>query len=303
MTARQSKKTCPSQLMPSLNADLTGKVTCISPVGFHEIAYREFGRYPAKNNVLCVHGLTRNSHDFDYLASQLSAEGNRVVCADLVGRGQSDWLSDPQHYQLLQYNSDIVTLAAERGLAHFDWIGTSLGGLMGISLAGLENSPIKRLIVNDIGPKVPYSALSRVTLYAGTIHQFSNLDDVEAHLRETLTPFGPMTDDNWHRMAVTSAIETDVGFELRHDPNILQNFRRYFMFMHFSLWNYWERITCPVLVLRGTQSDFLTETLANEMLHRLPHAELIEFEGVGHTPTLNADWQIDPILRWLDANP
>jgi pimeloyl-ACP methyl ester carboxylesterase len=109
-----------------------------------------------------------------------------------------------------------------------------------------------------------------------------------------------MTDEDWRRMAETSSSQTFTGFKLRHDPHILQNFRRYFMFMHFSLWSYWERIACPVLVLRGSESDFLTADLANEMKRRLPHADFIEFEGVGHTPTLNADWQTALILKWLD---
>lgn len=288
------------QLIEPPNLTAVGTVRCISPAGFHNVFYREFGRLPARNDILCVHGLTRNSHDFDVLAQRLAERGNRVICPDLAGRGQSDRLNDPHHYQLLQYNSDMVTLSAACGFGHFDWIGTSLGGLMGISLAGLENSPIKRLIINDIGPRVPYGALSRVTSYAGRARTFESLDEVEAHLRETLSPFGPMNDRDWHRMAETSSRRADDGFVMHHDPEILQNFRRYFMFMHFSLWRYWEKITCPVLILRGTDSDFLPASLAAEMQNRLPQAELIEFDGVGHTPTLNAAWQTDPILDWLE---
>ncbi|WP_170766435.1 alpha/beta fold hydrolase [Ruegeria lacuscaerulensis] len=277
----------------------SGRIKCISRHGFHDLAYVDWGRKTSAEKILCVHGLTRNGRDFDALASQLSKSA-RVVCPDLVGRGKSDWFDDASDYHLLQYNMDITVLAAKVGFEKFDWIGTSLGGLMGISLAGVNNSPIRRLVINDVGPTIPTSALHRISRYMGGAEFFQSLDEVEAHLRETLSPFGPMTDPDWARMAVHSSIETDQGLVMHHDPGIMQNFRRYSMFMHFSLWKYWDKITCPVLILRGTESDFLTESLLTRMLNRLPHAEAIEFEGVGHTPTLNAQNQIEPILEWLE---
>ncbi len=275
-----------------------GKVRCISRHGFHHVAYRDWGNPRAKHTVMCVHGLTRNSRDFDVLAARLSAD-SRVICPDLVGRGKSDWLSDPADYNLLQYNMDMTVLAAKVGLQDLTWIGTSLGGLMGMALAGIENSPINRLVVNDVAPVIPRPALRRITSYVEERRHFPDLASVESHLRTTLEPFAPMTDDDWAHMTEHSSVEVADGFLMHHDPDIMQNFRRYWVFTHFSLWRYWDKITCPVLILRGTESDFLTENLLDEMLQRLPHAQAIEFEGVGHTPTLNVPEQIDPILDWL----
>ncbi|MFA3919432.1 alpha/beta fold hydrolase [Ruegeria hyattellae] len=277
----------------------TGKVRCISRTGFHEIAYRDWGSSRSKSNIVCVHGLTRNNRDFDNLAQRLS-HLHRVVCPDLVGRGESDWLNDPTDYNLFQYNIDLTVLLARMNIDDHTWIGSSLGGLMGISLAGIERSPIKRLIVNDIGPNVPFSAISRVTNYAGVVTEFETLKKVEHHLRSILAPFGPMTDRDWAKMARTSSFKSGSTYLLRSDPEIMQNFRRYWMFSHFSLWKQWERIKCPVLILRGTESDFLPNSLLDRMLDRQSRAEAIEFDGVGHTPTLNAAEQIDPICEWLD---
>ena len=262
------------------------------------LAYREHPNRDPVSDVVCVHGLTRNSRDFDVLAANLSSE-RRVICADLAGRGDSDWLSDPSDYNLLQYNMDMTVVTAKAGLSRYDWIGTSLGGVIGIALAGIADSPIQRLIINDIGPDIPFSALRRISSYAGQRNQFDSLQDVEDHLRETLSPFGPMTDADWARMAATSCFETAEGYHMHHDPDIMQNLRHNLMFMHFNLWKFWDRIKCPVLVLRGMKSDFLPESLLEKMLRRLPNATAIEFPDVGHTPTLNADGQIKPILDWL----
>lgn len=278
--------------------DRMGGVRCISRHGFHRVSYRDWGRADARDRALCVHGLTRNARDFDPLAARLS-ETHRVICPDLAGRGESDWLKDKSDYHLLQYNMDMTVLAAKAGLDGFDWIGTSLGALMGIALAGIENSPIRRLVVNDVAPEIPFAALSRITSYTGSNLLFEDLGGVEAHLRETLAPFGPMTDADWARMARGSVLKAEGGYVMHHDPGIMQNFQRYGMFMHFSLWKYWDRIKCPVLILRGTESDFLTESLLAKMVERLPSADVVEFRSIGHTPTLNAPSQIDPILDWL----
>ena len=280
--------------------DRTGSVRSISRHGFHNVAYSEWGNPENAEKTLCVHGLTRNGRDFDALANRLS-ENAHVVCPDLVGRGNSDWLSNAEDYNLLQYNIDVTVLLEKVGFKQCDWIGTSLGGLMGISLASLDNSPIRRLVINDVGPTIPQQAMRRILSYVGSGKTFQTFDEAEIHLRHTLSPFGPMTDDDWARMTFNSTKETENGLVMHNDPGIMQNFRRYGLFLYFSLWMQWERITCPVLILRGTQSDFLTENLLQRMTTRLPHADVIEFEGVGHTPTLNAPEQIEPVLEWLQS--
>ena len=277
------------------------RVRSIGRHGYHHIAYRDWGDVNAPRTVFCVHGLTRNSHDFDPLARVLAGR-QRVICPDLAGRGRSDWLENSRDYHLIQYNLDLTVLAARIGAESFDWIGTSLGGLMGIALAGLPNSPIRRLVINDIAPEIPVPALRRVSLYIGEDRRFADLEALEAHLRETLASFGPMTDADWRRMAETSSMATNDGYRFAYDPGIAQNFRHYWLLIHANLWRFWDRIRCPVLILRGTDSDFLTPFLLDRMLRRLPHAEVIEFEGVGHTPTLNAPDQIDPVDAWLNPD-
>jgi pimeloyl-ACP methyl ester carboxylesterase len=275
------------------------RIRSIGRHGFHHIAYRDWGDETAARTVFCVHGLTRNNRDFDPLARRL-AKDRRVVCPDLVGRGDSDWLADPNDYHLAQYNVDLTVLAGRIGAESFDWVGTSLGAMMGIAFAGVPNSPVRHLVVNDIAPEVPLSALWRVAKYMQEDRRFADLAEVEAHLRETLAPFGPMTDADWRRMARTSATETDSGFRLAFDPGISRNARRTSLLIHFNLWRYWDCITCPVLILRGAESDFLTPALLKRMRRRLPHAEVLEFEGIGHAPTLNSAEQIGIVQDWLD---
>ncbi|MFT7492045.1 MAG: pimeloyl-ACP methyl ester carboxylesterase [Pseudohongiellaceae bacterium] len=282
-----------------------GVANSISSKGFHKLIYREWGEpfVPGVSEdtipVICLHGLTRNSRDFDQLA-EVFASTRRVICPDTVGRGHSDWLRTHDDYNLPQYNLDVAVIAARTRAVHYDIIGTSLGGLMGIILASMDRSPIRRLVINDIAPEIPMAALQRLSHYLGENPLFTDLGQVETYIREKYSSFKPMNDDNWKAMAENSALKSEEGYRLTYDPAIAKNYHRYWLLMHFNVWNYWKSITCPVLVIRGTESDFLTPSLVNKMKQTLPHAEFIEFEGVGHTPTLNAKEQIDPILEWLN---
>jgi len=281
-------------------APRTGTVRCINSKGFHQVAYQDWGEIDSKQTVFCTHGLTRNSHDFDALAYALSKK-RRVICPDTVGRGKSDWLPDHEDYQIPQYNTDFNTVTAHIGCEEYDYIGTSLGGMMGMILAAMPNSPVRRLVINDIAPEVPHSAMARLGNYLHLDPYFKNLNEVEAHLRTTLAPFNPMTDEDWAHYAKTSSRKDGRGYKLAFDPDISNTYgRRYWYLMYFNLWKYWVRIKCPVLILRGKESDFLNQHLLERMMRKLPQAECIEFEGTGHTPTLNAKEQIDPIIKWLD---
>ena len=300
------KKTTTAKTKPRIKPR-TGVASSISSKGFHNLVYQEWGEpkelgeYEEIPPVMCLHGLTRNSRDFDTLAKDLSAD-RRVVCPDTVGRGYSDWLREHEDYNLPQYNLDVAVVAARANLLQYDIIGTSLGGLMGIILASMDRSPVRRLVVNDIAPEIPMVALQRLSHYLGENPLFDNLKDVEAYIREKYEPIKPMKKAHWKAMAKHSSFETDEGYRLAYDPSIAENYNRYWLLMYFNIWEYWENITCPVLVLRGTESDFLTEALKERMERELPHVEFIEFEGVGHTPSLNSKKQIDPIREWLDQD-
>lgn len=278
-----------------------GCVQCMSTGGFHRMAYRDWGEKRAEERFLCVHGLTRNGRDFDALARRLSRNA-RVICPDLVGRGRSGWLSNATGYNILQYNLDAKVLTARLNLESFTWIGSSLGGLMGMVFAGLESSSIRRLVINDIAPEIPHAARARVSMYLGRRTTFGSLAELEGHLRETLASFGPMTDADWAEMARQSCRRSGDVLTMHYDPRIAQNFRNFWSYMPLRLWAFWDRIRCPVLILRGERSDFLTPAMLSRMVARLPHADVLEFEGVGHAPTLNAPCQIDPVIEWIAGN-
>jgi pimeloyl-ACP methyl ester carboxylesterase len=284
------------------NAENLSSVRSINPKGFHNVAFQTWGEETFVRPAICVHGLTRHGGDFEPLAQVLS-QRQRVICPDLVGRGASDWLPDGSDYHVPQYNCDLVTLMAATGCREVDWIGTSLGGLCGIMLAGMPNTPIRRLILNDIAPEVPLPALRRVSRYLSTRQSFDDFDEVEAHLRQVYSGFAPMGDDAWHHMARTSVYRGEDGCYAPHfDPDIGANFQNYWLVYRFNIWSYWKRITCPILILRGKDSDFLTRGLLDRMLMDQPKAIVHEYDGVGHTPMLNCPEQIEPIRDWLDAD-
>jgi pimeloyl-ACP methyl ester carboxylesterase len=269
----------------------------LSPAGFHRIAYTEWGDAQSSRVVICCHGLTRNGRDFDTLASDLSRDC-RVICPDIVGRGQSDWLREPLHYGYPQYCADMNALIARLGVDDILWIGTSMGGLIGMTLAAQTNSPIRRLVINDVGPFVPKAALLRIADYVGLDNRFSSLAAVETHLRKVLAPFGPLTEAQWqHLVAHGHRRREDGTFGLAYDPAITNNVR--LAIQDWDLWALWDRITCPTHVIRGAQSDLLLPETAGEMTRRGPRAELVTWDGMGHAPALMAPEQIATIRAWL----
>jgi len=272
----------------------------LSPAGFHNIAYTEWGDPTASRTIICCHGLTRNGRDFDALAAQL-AKHARVICPDIVGRGRSDWLRDPTHYGYPQYCADMNALIARLDLAELDWVGTSMGGLIGMTLASQANTPIRRLVINDVGPFVPKTALLRISDYVGLDNRFSSLAAVETHLRKVLAPFGALTDAQWqHLVAHGHRQRPDGTFGLAYDPAIAVNVKM--AVQDWDLWPIWDRIAVPTLVLRGADSDLLLPQTAEEMTQRGPRARLVTWAGMGHAPALMAPDQIGLIEEWLTAS-
>lgn len=280
----------------------TSTVRSISRQHFHRISYTEWGDPDNDRVAICVHGLSRQGRDFDFLAASLASRGYRVVCPDLAGRGQSGWLAEADDYALPQYSVDMTVLLARLGVDRVDWVGTSLGGLVGIVLAGLPDSPIRRLVINDIGPFIPWAALRRIgdNLRAAP-SDFPDLRSAEAYFREILAPFGQLTKSQWEHLTTHSVIATPEGrYRLRYDRRIGEAFRPGRVY-NVSLWGYWDAITCPVLVLRGQHSDLLLPQTAAEMAARGPRANVVEIPGCGHAPTLMDPDQINLVTSWLTS--
>jgi pimeloyl-ACP methyl ester carboxylesterase len=273
----------------------------LSSSGFHVVAYTEFGSEDALGTILCVHGLTRNGRDFDLLAEALCGDF-RIACPDVVGRGRSGWLEDKAGYGYPQYLTDMTALVARLDVTAVDWIGTSMGGLIGMFMAATPGTPVRRLIVNDIGPFIPKAALQRIARYTGTDPAFDDVEEVEVYLRAVHAPFGALSDAEWRHLAEHSIRHTEDGrLRLHYDPGIAQAFRAGPIedIDDLDLWTVWDNIHCPVLVLRGEASDLLLPETAAEMATRGPKARVVEIEGCGHAPMLMDPDQIAIIRDWL----
>ncbi len=247
---------------------------------FQRLAFRAFGD-PHAPPVLCVHGLSRNGHDFDVLAEALSDEFY-VICPDLPGRGASSWLPDAALYQPMVYVAALSHLLAflDREVC---WIGTSLGGICGMVVAAAGGNPVRRMVLNDIGPHVPKAAFERIVAYVGAMPDFGDLEEAEAYVRRVHGPFGRLSDAQWRHMAQTSVRPMPNGrLALHYDPKLIEPLVSQ-PIRDTDMWPYWDRITCPMLVLRGVESDLLTTETAARMAVK---ARVHEVEGAGHAPAI-----------------
>jgi pimeloyl-ACP methyl ester carboxylesterase len=299
----------------------------LDPHGFHRISYTDWGNAANPHVVLCVHGLTRNARDFDDLAQALKPRC-RVVCMDVAGRGRSDWLEHKDDYTFRQYQADAAALIARatdlRGRAvlprwarsargdvdgKVDWIGTSMGGLIGMLLAAQTGAPIRRLVLNDVGPFIPWPALIRLKGNFANQTRFSSLQEVESALRVACVQWGPITDEQWRRLARHSAQPLEDGiWQMACDPAVgvatawgwnpdaklgNRNLRG------LELWSVWEAIRCPTLVLRGADSEVLDRDTVERMRSSGPPVEVVELTGIGHAPSLMTADQIDIVRQFL----
>ena len=281
-----------------------GKVKCLSAAGFHHMAYVEWGD-PANPRVLvCVHGLTRCGRDFDFLA-QAMADEYRVVCPDVAGRGRSDWLRNKSLYALPQYCSDMATLLARLGAETVHWVGTSMGGLIGMLLASQPESPVTRLVLNDVGPMITAASLERIGEYLGGAPRFDGIERAEAFVRLVSAPFGKLSDAQWRHLTVHVTRSTADGkVEFAYDPGLAQPFREMLVESggkDIELWPLYDAVACPTLLLRGLVSDLLTHDAALEMSRRGPQARLVEIPDAGHAPMLMDLSQVLPIREFLLA--
>jgi len=268
-------------------------VQCLGSRGLHRMAYWEWGDDANPRVLVCVHGLSRQGRDFDTLARDLSAD-YRVICPDVVGRGRSDRLADPMAYAIPNYVADMVTLVARLNVEQVDWVGTSMGGLIGLGLASLPGTPVRRLVLNDVGPTIQPEALRRIGGYLGLPVHWQTLDEAADALLAISQGFGPHTREQWLELTRPQLVsDTDHprgGFKPHYDPAIAVPFRAITPELAAAgealLWQSYERVACPTLLLRGADSDLLSRDTALAMTQRGPRARLNEFAGVGHAPML-----------------
>lgn len=263
--------------------------------------YWEWGDPSNPDVLLCVHGLTRNGRDFDAVARRL-ADRYRVVCPDMPGRGRSPNLPDPKLYEVPLYLTDCVTLVARLDVDSVSWLGTSMGGLIGMLYAALPGNPIKRLILNDVGPQLDTSGLSRIASYVGADPVFESREAAERGLRVLMADFGPLTDAQFRQLNSHFLVERDGGWRFGYDPGIAVPIRHAAGKPAVPLWPYYEAIRCPVLLIRGARSDLLSADVARRMTETGPRARLVEIDGVGHAPSLVPDEQSALIESFL-SNP
>ncbi|HWA39075.1 MAG TPA: alpha/beta hydrolase [Burkholderiales bacterium] len=274
-------------------------VLCLDPKGLHRMAYLEWGDPRNRDVVVCVHGLTRSGRDFDDLARALSGRF-RVVCPDVVGRGDSDRLADPMHYAIPQYLADMVTLIARLDVEAVRWVGTSMGGLIGMALAAQPGAPVQRLVVNDVGPVIARAANERIAAYLDRVPAFPAFADAEKFVRTVFAPFGRHSDAQWRHLAETWLRRNDDGsWRAHYDPRIGEPFRATMPEGDVELWPVWDAIRCPTLVVRGAQSDLLSRETAQRMAARGPRAKLVEIPDVGHAPTFMEEGQISVVRDFL----
>lgn len=282
-------------------ADLRRRsVQCASPKGLHRMAYVEWGDPRNRDVLICVHGLTRSGRDFDELARALCGQF-RVVCPDLAGRGDSDRLADPLLYGVPQYLADMVTLIARLDCEALSWVGTSLGGLVGMALAAQPGNPVKKLVLNDAGPVVSRVSLQRIAAYVGVAPGFASLEKAEEYVRTISAPFGPHSDAQWRFLTEAWVRQQpDGSWRPHYDPRMAAAFSAGMpQEGDLELWPLYDAIRCPTLVLRGEQSDLLSRETTGAMARRGPRAQVIEIRGVGHAPTLMHAEQIAHVREFL----
>ena len=276
--------------------DRRGRIQISGP---RAMAYVEWGEASAKP-LVCVHGLTRCARDFDFLAAEMARHGYRVICPDVAGRGDSSWLADPRDYAVPTYTKHMLMLLAQLGLESVHWVGTSLGGLIGMAIAAMPGSPVARLVLNEVGPVVKVAALQRIALYVGKWPPLPDIEAAERYVRAVSAPFGPHSDAEW-RFLTEHVVRAnpDGSLRMHYDPAIAVPFNVEPPTRDLELWPLYDAIRCPTLVLRGEHSDMLARETVQRMASRGPRARAVEFPGVGHAPTLIHADQIAVVRDFL----
>ena len=272
-------------------------LACLGPSGFHRVVYDEWPGPASAPTLVCVHGLSRNARDFDAIAKALS-KYYRVVCPDMPGRGRSEWLAASGDYSFPLYLADCAALIARLDVDSVDWIGTSMGALIGMMLAAQKASPIRKLVLNDAGAFVAKEGLDRIGEYLGTDPTFDSIEAMEAAVRTNSAPYGPLTDAEWRKLTEDSLRKKPSGYGFNYDPRLGDPFKAGPV-GDVDLWAVWDAVRRPTLLLRGEVSDMITRDVAEAMTQRGPKARLLEFPGIGHAPQLLSEDQIGAVRDFL----
>lgn len=270
-------------------------VQCADGDSTHRMAYHAWGDPKNSKVLLCVHGLTRRGSDFKTLAEAM-CEDYYVVCPDVVGRGDSDRLSNPMQYAVPQYVADIAQLVKTLGVSQVDWLGTSMGGLIGMVYAAMPNSPIRKMLINDVGPKIEADAIKRLGSYVGQPFSFASRADALDRLNAICATFGQHTPDEWETYNGPMLIERNGQWIMHYDPNIAVPFASVNPVMakagEMAMWHAFKQIHIPILIVRGAQSDLLSADTVAQMCKVNPYARSIEIANVGHAPAFVKKEQI-----------
>ncbi len=297
-------------------------VNCMSPAGIHRMAYREWGDPANRKILLCVHGLSRNGQDFDEVAKAMSDE-YLVVCPDIAGRGASDFLKNPASYVVPQYVSDLITLLARLQPESLDWLGTSMGGLIALAFTGYTGMAdaairaegrtalppstglsIRKLILNDVGPVIESASIERIAGYVGLPLTFASFDEAVNHMKTNARSFGPMSDEQWVQFTRAVIIQDGEQWKQHYDLGIAKAFEglkdeKALKAGEAMLWRAFESLQCPILLIRGAESDLLSADTAIQMQQRNSHLQLLEIAGTGHAPSLLPQEQVQAVRAFL----
>ena len=266
------------------------------------MAVHEWGDEKNPRVVICVHGLSRNGRDFDVVADALSKDF-RVLCPDIPGRGKSDWLASAAQYSIPTYARFINAMLTEFGIQSYDWIGTSMGGLIGMVMAadaGAPGSAMKRFVINDIGPVLEPEAIKRIASYVGLAPNFASYPELYAAARMAITTFGPLTEAQYQHMVSTSCWQrADGRWEFNMDPKVGEAFRAGLAAPAADMWPLWLAVTQPTLILRGVNSDLLSAATLTEMVARHPNARALTIAETGHAPMIFDEPTVSAVVDFL----
>ncbi len=266
----------------------------------HKLAYLDYGDVNNPNVLICAHGLTRNAYDFEKIA-RVMQNNFRVIAIDYPGRGDSDYFTDKKSYNYYVYLKDTLLLLKKLKIKNPFWLGTSMGGIIGMAIGCFYPRILRGLILNDIGPSMPLSTVKKIGKYASLEPKFIDLELAKQHLKMIYKESGIKEEEDWNFLTKNSfKINSSNQYQMNYDPTIVSGMEiDKAKSKDVDMWKIWRKIKCPILVIHGAKSNILSvETV--EKMQQSKQIDIYVVDYAGHAPALtNAD-QIDPIKNWLN---